>query len=327
MLPQTTVFRAALVLGMSLAVTGCSSCNKKDKATPGAEASASAAKPLPPPPRGRQVFTGPLGEVLEATFGQNLGEEQKKVVGEAMKVMRAPKGVLDPFDAELSEQVRAGKIDRAKLDPIIEDHRKFIRERAAQEDAALVTVHDALSPEQREGVVAAARAEQESRERTPEAPPPAASLRLERLLDGLNLDPAQQSKVKALFHSSDGGVDPNDELARSKAESRLKEILVEFDKPKLDPGKLTPIDTSLASKGLEEMATTLEKVVPLLTDAQRQTLSTRIHRVMPRTPSEQQRGGHGGPGMDRHGFPGRGPLNVPPGMSARPRGPRPAGSL
>jgi Spy/CpxP family protein refolding chaperone len=284
---------AALALAPCLALA-CSREPKPEQSSPQPpEASASVARfagtaPKPgasaEPPhrrmRGHGHGRGPAGPLLSQTRKLELSPQQESAVSVIEADLRAAK---DPWrlHGELAKavatEVRAGEIDRKKLEPQL----KLARDEATQERArqvkALNSLHATLDEAQRRALVLAVRNRQDwgsnhsafsaKGKEAPNGPSARRAKReLERLSADLGLDPEQRTKAEKLVAAN-----PTlGEISRTGREAPA-DLLDAFDKTTFDATKLK-LDQG-GEEAFNQRLEYLDKLSRILTPEQRGKLA------------------------------------------------------
>jgi hypothetical protein len=218
---------------------------------------------------------GPLGLVhaaLEQPIG--LSSEQRSTIETSLASLHedASRHLV------LAAQIRAGAIDESAF------HGPTSEERAAHEAAAaavITTLHDTLTPAQRSALVAAVLAERSGsvkrggRESRGDGPI--------RLFEGLGLDAAQESAVRAVLasgHPDEATMRARFEPMRSQHEAKLQSFVgASFDAQAF---VAPPADAVHVEERPDRMVHDLTAIVPLLTAAQREALAQRLEAGPPR---------------------------------------------
>lgn len=241
---------------------------------------------------------GPTGALFAAADEADLKPEQKTKVEEIKKSLQgegnSARDEAKGFREELETQVKAGKIEMAKLEPHLAAIEKAAKERIEKEDDALNKLYAALEPAQRTAVAAkvkAKTAEREERmkkrmEKGATDKPMMRPSQLGRMTRNLDLDDAQKKKVDALAakHEGDGGA-PHGMIDNDK---RLNAIVAAFEKDGFDAKKIEPVDAKKARAPFEAQAKLFTDLLPILQPPQREKLAKNLDRG----------GGHG---SGRHG--------------------------
>jgi len=194
---------------------------------------------------------------------------------------------------ELVAQVKAGKIDTAKLEPLYVALEKAARAHHEKEVVALDGIYAALGPLERKTMtdslrkkLAAREAIAQSHKAANDAGAPKGPSLVDRMTKNLGLDEAQQKKAEAIV--------PSDELKKMEADreeekKHLEALLVAFEKDGFDAKKVPTRDPKKVRAPFLEQAKVFEKLVPILKPEQREKLASGM---------EHARGGGGpmGPG-------------------------------
>jgi hypothetical protein len=208
------------------------------------------------------------------------------------------RGPIRVYHTALIAQVRGGKIEMAKLDPLLAAIDKAQQAKKDRDAELLDGLHAALEPAQHMAVVAAVRARQAEhphRAAEPETP----KQRLDQLTRDLALDPAQRKRVEALLAKD--APPPADE-GKKRTDALLAAFEGEgFNAKKLDFGPLP------AKIGLGHDAQLFSGLVPLLKPDQREKLAAGLEKSHTPRPAARTPGGD---------HPSEGPAPEPPGPTA-----------
>jgi Spy/CpxP family protein refolding chaperone len=271
-----------------LALAGCGASPDPESTT------ASAQEPLNAPAgegaQGRDPKMhgrgGPMMIFHEALSSLDLTADQKSKIQGALDAVKAEHAPGDreggrALFADVSAQVRAGKIDeaaiQAKLDELKADHQGD-REGMA---SALQTLHDTLTKDQRTKLVASMRAKMEEHERAmgdrheAHGPPPDGAG--PPFLHGLDLKDDQKAKIdKAL---ADAGID-KPEMGKARFDEMRAKMKAGLDAFAADTFDAKAEVAKVADGGprdhMGKMVKALAVIVPLLDDAQRQKLADHL---------------------------------------------------
>jgi Spy/CpxP family protein refolding chaperone len=265
---------------------------------PGATATATAAPSAAEHGRDHNRWRrgGVGGMLLRGARELDLKEPQKATVsklGEQLKgAAEAPRAALKDYHMALAAQVRAGKIDTAKLDALEAASEKSMQATKDKEAEALNALHAALEPAQRKALVASVREKQgEHPQKAHEGPKPTdadrAMRQVEHLTKELDLDADQQKKVEALLAKS-SGEHATPEAMRDEMKQHSDAVLAAFEGDAFDARKLeTPAATP--KKGpMAEHAQLVTQILPLLKPEQREKLAVQEEKQFARPQGEGQ---------------------------------------
>ncbi len=305
------IFVLASLLG---SLDGCKDdANKTPAPTPSA-ASASAAPqasaPAPSADAPKPLMVrggGQAGLLLMATRSVELKDDQKakiEAIAEPFKGGDPLKDDAKALHTELVAEVKAGKIENAKLEPLLAALEKAAKEQHDKENNALDALYAALEPAQRAKMVAQVRSRNEAREAAMKAQGgPDGGARplvdgmaakwIERLTKPLDLDAAQQAKVTALVPKPDPKKADEEHLERKKQTDAL---LAAFEKEGFDAKKLPALDPKKARAPFQEHIKLLTQLIAILKPEQREKLATGMSNSPRGGPFGPSFGGHGGPG-------------------------------
>ncbi|MBK6464084.1 MAG: hypothetical protein IPF92_24235 [Myxococcales bacterium] len=215
-----------------------------------------------------------------------------------------PKEGARAVQAELVREVKAGKMEPGKLDPLLASLEKGTKQRRDLEQSGLDALHAALDPAQHKAIVAAIRPRIAVHDaaKAP-APDPTADARVvERLAKSLSLDDAQRKQAEAFFPK---GMQQKAEADRDERRKQLETLLAAFEKPTFSARRLPAPDAKRLRVPFQEQVKLLSQLVPILRPEQ--------HARLAESMSQGQGGGLlAGP----HGLEGP---NVPHGMPLRRR--------
>jgi Spy/CpxP family protein refolding chaperone len=242
---------------------------------------------------------GPAGALLRAAFSLDLKPEQKATLDKIAADLRdqpdaGARAEMKEFHSDLVTGVKAGKLDAAKLEAHQAALEKTAKAHHEKEAEALAQLHAALEPEQRKTLASNVRAAEDKRaarikahERPDAARTSPARARLEAFTKDLDLDAEQQKKLQGMLPKDDGK-DP-----REEARKQLESTLTAFEKDTFDAKKAELGDAKARTKPIGDQIKFFAQLVPVLTPAQREKVSSRLERT-----SEA-----GGPDGRRRGFP------------------------
>ncbi len=263
---------------------------------------------------GRARRGGIAGMMLSAAHDLTLKDAQQTTVAKLTEQLHAggeaPSGEGKAYHTALAAQVRAGKIDTAKLDVLQAAMDKGMQAHKDKEAEALNGLYAALEPAQRKALVAAVRAKQAERAAKSEHKAEVAKLtdadrakrRLDHLTKQLGLDAAQQKSVAAALAKAPppAGGDTGREEMKKHGDAVLTAFEADgFDAKKLEAAPAAPTAPTTAKKPLGPMAEhaqLLAILVPLLKPEQREKLAAGMEKQGGRR-GEGEEGGEG-PGAD-----------------------------
>lgn len=323
---RATEIAVVFALGTAAVLAGCDDKPAEKDSTPTTTASttaASSAKPVvsapvpaasasAPAPKHAGPPRGPGGILFAAVKDLTLEAEQKTKVDAARDALKevdpenqeAAKEAVAQLRSTLAAQVKAGKIETAKLTPSYDAIEKVAKEDQEKDAEAVNALHAALNAEQRKAVAATVRAKQaavdekiakhDAKESTDKAkaidafkrpPPSQGSREVRHLTADLGLDEAQQKEVEALASKDERSAD---------VKKQYEALAKEFEKDTFDAKKLDLFKSKALRQPLEDRTKLVEKLTKLLKPEQREKLAAKIEK---------------GPGMGH----GAGPLGGPGG--------------
>jgi hypothetical protein len=140
------------------------------------------------------------------------------------------------FHSELAAEVRAGKIDTAKLAPLAEALDTSLERRAGKAATALSALHDMLAPAERMALTEAIRMAQKAHEAQHNDLAEWRKNKVDRLTRELDLDDAQQKRVEALLARGAPRLANIDKMKGVHAKRR-EALLTAFEGDSFDPKK------------------------------------------------------------------------------------------
>jgi hypothetical protein len=295
--------RFALALAFPVALLACG--NSGSESSPASTSTAEAVKaPIatvaptaaataaPSAEHGRERSRGRRGGIagmmLRAARDLDLKDAQKATVSHLAEQAHgagepSPSEAKD-YHAALAAQVRAGKIDTAKLDVLQAAVDKGTAAHKAKEAEVLDGLHAALDPAQRKALVAAVRAKQAERtakeagrhaEIAKLTDADRAKRRLDHLTKQLGLDAAQQKAVAAALAKAPAT--PED-AARDEMTKHTDAILTAFEADAFDAKKVDAAPAGAKKGPMAERAQLFAVLVPLLKPEQRETLAASLEK-------------------------------------------------
>jgi Spy/CpxP family protein refolding chaperone len=241
---------------------------------------ASAAPPARVPLRG----SGSAGLVLNTVRALELTDTEKSKLDEIEAPLRADTSTtrdeVAEIDKALVEQVKAGKIEPQKLEPLYVALEKEASARHELEATALGSLHAVLDSGKRAALA------KELRNRTAEHPanakgadagkppklPPVPKPGFERLLKPLELDPTQQARAEALVPKEEPSA-PRDRIRKE-----METLLAAFEKDTFDAKKAFPFDAKRVRAPHQEQATFLAQMLTVIHPEQREKLAAAFAR-------------------------------------------------
>ena len=231
----------------------------------------------------REPMHGPAGVLLNKLRIVQLSPKQESAVSAIEADLQ---GSSDPFRLHgelaraVAESVRAGKIDRKKLEPQLKVARDLASQDKARQAKALNALHATLDEAQRKAVVGALRTQLELKSGHPsfsakgdESPTGLSSRRAQRELDRLSRDlelsTEQQKKVEQLLAAN-----PNFAPNRRDGREAPAALLDAFEKPTFDASELKlELD---GEEAFQQRLNYLDRLTQLLTVSQRNTLASSL---------------------------------------------------
>lgn len=256
---------------------------------------------------------GPIQVLRQALDGMDLTAAQKTTIDKAFadakpsregKPEGKPEGMQAFFD-DVAGQIRANHIDKAGLlakasgleKPALDPMRTSMAR-------TLQTVHDTLDAEQRVKLATELTGKLDAMgghleklgKRDGKRPGGGAGF----LLRGIDVSDEQQASIEKALTAA--GLDKSDDMRKGGEEmtAKMKALLEAFKADKFDAAAMLAAAHEMKGGHLETMIKSLEIVVPLLDEAQRNELADRIQKGMDggkHGPSERRGGDHkrGGP--------------------------------
>lgn len=261
------------------------------------DASAALEAPAHPMVRG----AGHFSLLFTAARALEMKDEQKdKLDAVAKPFLGLPDAKEGPraVQAELVREVKAGKMEQARLAPLLAALEKDTKHRRDLERDGLDALYAALDPAQRKSVVTAIRPRIAVHDGAKTPPPdPAADARVvDRLAKTLGLDEAQHKQLAGFFPK--GGQQKAD-ADREERRKQLEALLTAFEKPTFSARRLPAPDAARLRVPFQEQVKLLGQLVPILQPEQR----TRLAESMTHGPSAGLLGGASEGPSRPHGMP------------------------
>jgi len=214
---------------------------------------------------------GLVGTMFRAAHDLELKDAQKATI-EKLGADLHGAGAGQPsemkeYHTALVAQVRAGKIETAKLDPLQAAAEKSMKARREKEAEALNGLYAALEPAQRKALVAAVRAKQAAHKPDPAKAEAHAKERLAHLTKQLDLDAAQQKKVEPLLAKEAPPAAMQEEMKK-----HADAVLGAFEGEGFDAKKLEP-KTPPGAGGMAAHVQFYVALLPILKPEQREKLA------------------------------------------------------
>ncbi len=228
----------------------------------------------------------------------------------------APKDAMAAFNKELGGQVRAGKIEPAKLQAGEQAFDASMKGAHDKQAKALDGLHALLDAGQRKAVVDAVRAHWEARESRSHAgaapdggAPDWTKRRVERMTRELSLEPAQQTQLAAAMAKQ---TTTSMQAMRETTKAQLDTLLTAFQADAFDASQAVPVGMGVKAPHelLDRRVTFLTAFVPVLHPDQRDKLATSIelgHFGGPGGSPDEEEEGRGAPGGSAGGGGGSSP--------------------
>ncbi len=311
-----------------LALAGCPSSSSSSGTTSTTSSAAPSAAPLASAPPvtsssatpqtegrehgGPRMRKGPGQMYFRAARDlTDLKEPQKASLEKIMETLKEQPGSkpeFKDFQAELLTEVKAGKIEQAKLDPKIKAIETAMQTRLDGEADNLTKLHDLLEPAQRKALTAAVAAKQAKMEAhfmemkdAGVAPPKAGDitrLKVTRITNDLGLDAAQDKAIDAVVAKATPKAEtPGD--ARTEWKAQASVLSTAFEKDAFDAKKQDFFSKAnkKGHEGLQDQVDLLTLVVPVLKPEQREKLAAKLEH-----PSHTPQGGPEGHVEPHYGF-------------------------
>ncbi|HRG98419.1 MAG TPA: hypothetical protein PLR99_19340 [Polyangiaceae bacterium] len=312
--------RVALLLVLAMVACKDPPAATQDAAPPPAAASAApeAAAPTEPtapdagapeagatldaPPRPMIRGAGHFSLLFAAARALEMKDDQKDKLDAVAKPFLGlpdPKEGARAVQAELAREVKAGKMEPAKLDPLLASLEKGTKQRRDLEQSGLDALYAALDPGQRKAIVAAIRPRiaVHDAEKAPPPDPGADARVVERLAKTLALDDAQRKQAEAFFPK---GMQEKAAADRDERRKQLEALLTAFEKPTFSARRLPAPDAKRLRVPFQEQVKLLGQLVPILRPEQH----ARLAETMTQGPGGGLLGGHGLEGPSGpHGMP------------------------
>jgi Spy/CpxP family protein refolding chaperone len=221
----------------------------------------------------------------------------------------AARAAMKEYHTALAAQVRAGKLDAAKLDALQAAADKAVQASKDKDAQVLDGLYAALDPAQRKALVAAVRAKRAEHPAParPEGAKPSDAERAKKLVEHLtkelDLDAAQQKKVEALVAKAE---QPAPDAAREEMKKHADAVLVAFEADGFDAKKLELPAPPAKKSPMALHAQLVAQLLPLLKPEQREKLAAQEEKQVSGHPSP-----HGAEGGET-GMEGEGPADEAP---------------
>jgi len=227
---------------------------------------------------------------------------------ESLKEQPGDKPEFKDFQTELLTEVRAGKIEQAKLDPKMKAIDTAMQARLDGEADNLTKLHDLLTPPQRKVLTTAVAAKQAKMEAhfmemkdAGVAPPKAADitrLKVTRITNDLGLDATQDKAMDGVVAKATPKAEtPGD--ARTEWKQQGAALSAAFEKDTFDAKKQDFFSKAnkKGHEGLQDHIDLLALVVPVLKPEQREKLAAKLEH-----PNMVPQGGPEGHVEPHYGF-------------------------
>jgi hypothetical protein len=260
---------AVTALGLGVLAVGCGST-----ADPGAVTADQAAQAAQAPQA--QAVRGGVGVPFLRAVDTltNLRPDQKQTIDglrASLQQQAAPvTAARAKLGAELASEVRAGKIDESRIQPLVQ---QIAAARAASRPAiqqAMNTLHDTLDASQRQALVDAMHAHRgEHRGMMRE--------HMAKIADELGLTEAQRESIKAAMHAERGEHRGHARGEHAEGKQHMQALATAFVSDDFDAAALNVGAHDGMEKHFEKrMTRLLEAAVPVLTADQREKLAAKI---------------------------------------------------
>ncbi len=241
----------------------------------------------------------------------DLTDAQRATLDKIMDAVKEPSGAkpeFKDFQTELLSEVKAGKIEQAKLDPKMKAIDAAMQSRLDAEADNLTTLHDLLQAPQRKALTAAVSAKQARMEarfmemKDAGASPPKAAditrLKVTRITNDLGLDRAEDTAMDAVVAKAARKAEAPGE-ARAEWKQQATALSAAFEKDAFDAKKQDFFSKAnkKGHEGLQDQIDLLALVVPVLSTAQREKLAAKLEH-----PSTVPQGGPEGHVEPHYGF-------------------------
>lgn len=227
---------------------------------------------------------------------------------ESLKEQPGDKPEFKDFQTELLTQVKAGKIEQAKLDPKMKAIDTAMQARLDGEADNLTKLHDLLTPPQRKALTAAVSAKQAKMEQRfmemkdagvkPPKPADVTRLKVTRITNDLGLDATQDKAMDDVVAKiAPKAETPGD--ARTEWKQQAAALSAAFEKDAFDAKKQEFFSKAnkKGHEGLQDQIDLLTLVVPVLKPEQREKLAAKLEH-----PAMVPQGGPEGHVEPHYGF-------------------------
>ena len=237
---------------------------------------------------------GIAGALLRGAYELDLDDTQKATLEKAEDELNADKGTgpastIKALNTDLVAGIRASKVDTAKLQADYAAIDKAVLEARAKETKAVVALHAALTPAQRQTLADRVRAHQAQRRPmgagdggTAEI----AKMRLTRISMQLGLDAGQQKRVAAILAKAPTASSAAIPARRDATQKDLDALLDAFTKDPLDVTKraVEPGGAKSPHEMMQHHAEFTVALLPILHADQREKLAVQTERQGNRPP-------------------------------------------
>jgi Spy/CpxP family protein refolding chaperone len=237
---------------------------------------------------------GVAGALLRGAYELDLDDAQKATLEKAEDELNAekatgPAAAIKALNTDLVAGIRASKVDTAKLQADYAAIDKTVLDARAKETKAVVALHAALTPAQRQTLADRVRAHQAQRHPMGAGDGGAteiAKMRLTRITAQLGLDDAQQKSVAAILAKDPTASGPAIQARRDAAQKDLDAVLDAFQKDPFDATKLAvePGGAKSPHEMMQHHAEFTVALLPILHADQREKLAVQTERQGNRPP-------------------------------------------
>ncbi len=284
------LLRPLMTAALGFGLLGLVACNGAQTTTDGTEATAAADEAAAAPVKAH----GPQEKLFDRAAALDLRADQKTALASIrtrLETETAPtRAAHQALNAELASQVRAGKIDEARLQPLQAKVEAAHEAERGAHQAAMKDLHDLLDSTQRDSLMTAMASERadhakgEAEDGRGHRGRP--GMRPFHMLKGLNLTDAQKTAIHAALPARPERTEAaKEERAEKRTEmrgemqARMEKMAAAFRSDSFDPAEMAPPAGrgERFGKPMEgHMTQFLSAAVPVLDQSQREQLAQKL---------------------------------------------------
>jgi Spy/CpxP family protein refolding chaperone len=267
--PFSFARRALQVTAIAAALLGAAACSNKVDPTETTAAPDKAAQPQ---------TGGPMGALLDAAATLNLRADQRATVDAARARLQdatAPvREARAKLAAEVAQEVRAGQIDKAKIEPLADQVTAAVAATKPVVQDTVQKLHDTLDASQRTALVASMR------ERASQRGHGEMRDHMQQVAEELGLTDAQRASIREQVKQAFAARSETARAERGQMKTRMETLATAFQGEAFDAKALdVGVHGAEGAKRLMGFhGVFLDAAVPVLTPAQREILATKIQQ-------------------------------------------------